>query len=158
DAFQAVFLVLAQKARSLRKPDLLGNWLYGVAVRTSRCARLRRARRRQAEEIGTMMRPGPGVPVEPIVPPAEEAAMAREQAEAVHGEIQRLPQAFRLTVELCYLEGLTVHEAARRLRWSHGTVRSRLARAREKLRRGLIRRGAALPVAALAAVLDSRPA
>ena len=38
DAFQAVFLVLADKARSLREPDLLGKWLYGVAVRTARNA------------------------------------------------------------------------------------------------------------------------
>ncbi len=34
DAFQAVFFVLSQKARSIRDPDLLGNWLYGVAIRT----------------------------------------------------------------------------------------------------------------------------
>ena len=84
--------------------------------------------------------------------------MAREQAEALHGEIARLPDTFRLPVVLCYLEGMSVHEAARQLRWSHGTVRSRMARAREKLRRGLKRNGIVLPAAALAAILDARPA
>ena len=158
DAFQATFLVLARKARSIRDSDRLGNWLYGVAFRTARCARLRFARQRKIEEIGTTIRAGSNVPVEPTVPPAEGAIIAREQAEALHGEIARLPVAFRLPVVLCYLEGLTVHEAARQLRWSHGTVRSRMARAREKLRRGLTRRGIVLPAAALATVLGSRPA
>ena len=82
-----------------------------------------------------------------------KSVLAREQAELLHDEIERLPRAFRLPVVLCYLEGLTVHEAARRLRCSHGTVRSRMARAREKLRRALTRRGVVLPAAALAAAL-----
>ena len=59
---------------------------------------------------------------------------------------------------LCYFEGLTLDEAARRLRWPAGTLRSRLARAREKLRRGLARRGVVLPAAALGAVLAPRSA
>ena len=59
---------------------------------------------------------------------------------------------------LCYLEGLTVHEAARRLGWSHGTLRSRMARAREKLRRALTRRGVVLPVAAFTSLLSLRSA
>ena len=146
DAFQAVFLVLARKAGSLRDPDLLGNWLYGVALRTSRKARVRRARRRRGEEDGSSRRPGPSSTV-----PAEQPILAREQAEALHEEIDRLPGAFRLPVVLCYFEGLTLDEAARRLRWPAGTVGSRLARARDKLRRGLTRRGVALPAAALAA-------
>ena len=52
-----------------------------------------------------------------MVPPAEQPALAREQAEALHDEIDRLPRSFRLPVVLCYFEGLTLDEAARRLRW-----------------------------------------
>jgi RNA polymerase sigma factor (sigma-70 family) len=154
DAFQAVFLILARKARSIRDPDLLGNWLYGVAMRTSRYARLRLSRQRKNEEAGSMLDAGSSV----AVASAEQSVLAREQAALLHDEIERLPRAFRLAVVLCYLEGLTVHEAARRLRCSHGTVRSRMARARDKLRRALIRRGVVLPAAALAATLAPRSA
>ncbi len=155
DAFQAVFLVLARKARSIRDPERLGNWLYGVALRTARCARNGLARRRRHEEAATMTR---SAPVEPTTPPADEAVMAREESEALLGEIERLPEAFRTVVVMCYLEGVSVHEAARRLKWSHGTVRSRMARAREKLRHGLTRRGVVLPGAGLAAMLEARSA
>src|SRR5262249_12028137 len=65
----------------------------------------------------------------------------------------RLSQPFRLPVVLCYFEGLTVGQAARRLRVPVGTLRSRLARARDKLRRGLARRGVVLPSAAPPAAL-----
>jgi RNA polymerase sigma factor (sigma-70 family) len=156
DAFQAVFLVLARKARSIRDPDLLGNWLYGVALRTARKARVQLIRRRKHEEGDAMSRPG--VAIEPMVEPAEPAVLAREQAEILHREIDRLPSPFRLPVVLCYLEGLTLDEAARRLKCPAGTVRSRLARACAKLRRALTRRGVALSAAGLAAALSSRSA
>jgi RNA polymerase sigma factor (sigma-70 family) len=151
DAFQAVFLVLARRARSIRDPDALGNWLYGVAIRTASCARLKLARRRKHE--------GDGVLLEPImVQPAEQPVIDREQAEALYREIDRLPRSFRRPVILCYFEGLTQDEAARRLRCPIGTLRSRLARARDKLRRGLTRRGFALPAAMLATALDTKSA
>ena len=161
DAFQATFLVLARKARSIRDSDRLGNWLYGVAFRTARCARLRLARQRKKEEIGTTIRAGSNVRDGPTVRAGrrKQSSPASRRRGALHGEIAAAASvAFRLPVVLCYLEGLTVHEAARQLRWSHGTVRSRMARAREKLRRGLTRRGIVLPAVALATVLDSQPA
>src|SRR5262249_37272030 len=49
DAFQVTFLVLLRKARSLRRRDLLAQWLYGVAYRTALQARSRSARRQACE-------------------------------------------------------------------------------------------------------------
>ena len=57
DAFQAVFLVLARRARSVRDPDLLSHWLYGVALRTARKARSRLSRLRRSEEDRAVNRP-----------------------------------------------------------------------------------------------------
>ncbi len=152
DAFQATFLVLARRARAIRDPDLLGGWLHRVAIRTARKARGRLARRRRTDEEGSARQ----VSARPAA--AEQALIDRERAEALHREIDRLPGSFRLPVVLCYFEGLTLDEAAHRLRCPVGTLRSRLARAREKLRRGLTRRGFALPATAMAAILMPRSA
>src|SRR2546426_10693916 len=43
DAFQGTFLVLVRRAASIRKPELLSNWLYGVAYRVAARARLQAA-------------------------------------------------------------------------------------------------------------------
>ncbi len=83
DAFQATFLVLARKARSISRSERLGNWLYGVALRTARCARRRLARRRKHEEVGMMVHSGSDIDAEPAVPPAEEAIMAHDQAKVL---------------------------------------------------------------------------
>ena len=160
DAFQAVFFVLARKAVSLRDPDLLGAWLYGVAIRTARKAHVRVARLRRIEENDPILGPSSDsrALVDSTIMSAEDLAIAREHSFALHDEIDRLPKSFRLPVVLCYFEDLTLDEAARRLQWPAGTVRSRLARAREKLRRGLNRRGVVLPAAAMAAALSARSA
>jgi hypothetical protein len=59
----------------------------------------------------------------------------------IHEELGRLPEKFRTAVLLCDLEGLTQQDAACQLGWPAGTVRSRLARGREQLRKRLTRRG-----------------
>src|SRR5262245_45402526 len=49
DAFQATFLTLARRAGTVRRPDALAAWLYGVARRVCGNARVAHARRREAE-------------------------------------------------------------------------------------------------------------
>jgi cobalt-zinc-cadmium efflux system membrane fusion protein len=63
--------------------------------------------------------------------------------------VSRLPDKYRIPLVLCYLEGKTTAEAARHVGCPRGTVLSRLARARERLRLRLAERGLA-PLAALA--------
>jgi RNA polymerase sigma factor (sigma-70 family) len=140
DAFQATFLVLVRKAGTLRRRDLLGNWLYGVAFRVARRSRSEAARRQATE--------APSEAVAALAVAADDAAGLPE----LHEEVQRLPERYRMPVVLCYLEGLTHEEAAERLRWPIGTVKGRLARARDLLRSRLARRGLA-PTSASASAL-----
>ena len=153
DAFQAVFLVLARRAGSVRDPDLLSNWLYGVTLRTGRKARARLARRRECEEDRAMNRLEACAAV-----PVDQPMIECEEAAALHAEIDRLPASSRVPVVLCYFEGLSLAEAAERLRCPAGTVHSRLARARERLRRGLVRRGIVCSAAMLDAATEPRSA
>jgi RNA polymerase sigma factor (sigma-70 family) len=149
DAFQATFLVLARRAGSIHQPELLGHWLHGVALRTAREARMRDHRRRRRESP----RPDGSLaePVDDTVPP-ERLLACREEFDALHEEVSRLPERYRVPVVLCDLEGLTYQEAANRLRCPVGTIGVRLKRARERLRLRLTHRGLA-PTAGLIGTL-----
>ena len=150
DAFQATFLVLVRRAKAIRDGVLVGHWLYGVARRVAVRARANAARRFVHEtEAGDV--------AEPAAPADVDAAEWAEMRAAIDEELARLPGSLRAPVVLCYLDGLTHDEAARRLRWPVGTVRSRMARARDLLRRRLSRRGVTLGTATLAAALAPEP-
>ncbi len=143
DAFQATFLVLARKAATVVRREKVASWLYGVAVRTAKEARGRAARRRAREE-----RVSTPIHVEP-----PDDAFPDELRDILDEELARLPARHRGPVVLCELEGLPRPEAARRLGIPEGTLSSRLARAKARLRDRLARRGVALPVAALSTIL-----
>jgi RNA polymerase sigma factor (sigma-70 family) len=149
DAFQATFLILARRAGSIRQPELLGNWLHGVALRTAREARMRDDRRRRRESSS-----GDQAADEPAgkAPRPELEVACREDFEVLHEEVSRLPERYRIPVVLCDLEGLTYQQAADRLHCPPSTIGVRLMRARERLRVRLTRRGLA-PTAGLLGAL-----
>src|SRR5262249_43935879 len=140
DAFQATFLVLVEKAGSICTRDSVGSWLHGVAFRVASCSRATAARRRRLElkqaELIAFRTPDDG---------------GSDLASVLHEEVARLPEKYRAPIVLCDLEGHTYDEAARQLVWPLGTVKSRLARGRERLRSRLARRGLAPTTLALVA-------
>jgi HlyD family secretion protein len=145
DAFQATFLILMKKAGVIRDRDQLGPWLYGVAHRVAVRARARATRRHAKEQSGAV--------VEHTFMESFRAVDQREIRAVLDDELSRLPEKFRSPIVLCYLEGLTHDEAAARLHCRVGTIRSRMATARDRLRYQLARRGVATSVAFVATVL-----
>ncbi len=136
DAFQATFLVLVQKASTLRRPELLGNWLYGVAYRIARKAKSLEARRLHKEKTA--------MSIAASKDPATEAEW-RDLLSVVDEELQQLPDKYRLPLVLCYLGNMTNEEAAERLGWPAGSISYRLSRAREMLQHRLQKRQLSLP-------------
>ena len=143
DAFQATFLVLAQRLRAVRKHASLASWLHGVAHRVALKAKAEAATRRRHEQQAA---------VSPPVPP-DDVSWGEVRA-VLDAELVGLPEKWRLPLVLCYLEGRTQDEAAEQLGWSKRTLRRRLEEGRTGLGHRLSRRGVVWP-AALSAVLLS---
>jgi RNA polymerase sigma factor (sigma-70 family) len=150
DAFQATFLVFVRRVHAIRDPCRLGPWLHGVAHRVAVRARANAARRDRLEStldgIGER-----AAAIAAINPESQELVTI------IDAELAGLPSNLRSPIVLCYLEGLTHDEAAQRLRWPVGTVRSRMARARTLLRHRLARRGITPQASAIVATLARQP-
>jgi RNA polymerase sigma factor (sigma-70 family) len=145
DAFQATFMLLAVKAPRIRDRELLGNWLYGVALRTAMKARTRAVRRRRHERRAA----------DRSVPVTAPHHNDFELQCALHEGIRALPEKYRAAIVLCHLQGLTREQAAPLLRCTASTVGVRLMRARERLRAWLTRRHQDYSPALVIAGLDS---
>jgi RNA polymerase sigma factor (sigma-70 family) len=148
DAFQATFLVLLRRARTSTQQRSLGNWLYGVALRTARKARCLAGRRSTREQALAQRRSAADCPF-------PDSPDSPDWAQAIHEEIERLPAAYRSVVVLCYLEGMSYDAAAIQLGLSATAVRGRLARARNRLRQRLVRQDVTLPAGSLGVAIPA---
>ncbi len=144
DAFQATFLVLVTKGGTIRGRDALAGWLHRVAHRVAIQANAASARRRTLERrVGQMA----------VASSTNEPETSDDWLPALHEEIARLPEKYRLAIVHCDLEGMTQAQAAGQLRWSERTIHKRLAEGRARLGRRLARRGLAPDGATLGVVL-----
>jgi RNA polymerase sigma factor (sigma-70 family) len=145
DVFQAVFLVLAKKASSIRNLDSLGTWLYRVASNTSLKVKARVSHR--IREC---------VPLEEDMHPHTNTNDEQQWAEIrpmIDEELSKLPEKYRSPLILCYLEGMTYEEAAEELGLTHKAVKMRLERTRDLLRDRFAQRGLVLSSAAIGTLL-----
>jgi RNA polymerase sigma factor (sigma-70 family) len=145
DAFQTTFLAPARKAGSIGRGQSLGGWLYQVAFHAALKARQRSAARANREPAG--------LEADGLAARDAPNAVEHDLVALMHQELNGLPARYRIPLVLCYLDGKTHAEAARDLGWAKGTVSGRLARGRDLLRGRLLRRGAALSLAGVAALL-----
>jgi RNA polymerase sigma factor (sigma-70 family) len=141
DAFQATFLLLLRKARSIGKQGSVASWLYKVAYRVAL-----RAQQRSARRLAPLNE-------EPPAPDEEAEAAWRDLRPVLDQELNRLPEKYRTVTVLCYLEGKSHERVAEEIGCKTGAVTMRLKRARDLLHERLTRRGLVLSTGLLTALL-----
>jgi RNA polymerase sigma factor (sigma-70 family) len=139
DIYQAAFLVLARKAKRLRHHRSILDWLLQVVRKLAADVRRGEQRRLRREKRAAQL---------PVPATASLLAESREAAKILVEELSKLPPKLREPLLLCYWEGLSKPEAAKRLHWPEGTVSGRLFRGKALLRVRLERRGLLPAVAA----------
>ncbi|KPK75632.1 MAG: hypothetical protein AMJ79_10570 [Phycisphaerae bacterium SM23_30] len=114
DMMQDVFLKAFTKINTLRDPAKARPWLLQIARRT--CTDLHRRRR-------------PSQPLNPDHVPARPESDLKS-LERLHAALARLPEDYRETISLYYLDGRRCAAVAQSLNISAPAVRQRLVRAR----------------------------
>ena len=125
DLVQEVFLLALRKLKGLRDPAAFGGWIASIA---RNCAADFHRRRTKPIELTDDL---------PVDSPKQISEL---EAKVVLKTIQGLPEAYRETLVLRLVEGMTGPEIASRTGLSHGSVRVNLHRGMELLREALQKR------------------
>jgi RNA polymerase sigma-70 factor (ECF subfamily) len=135
DAAQDAFLSAFRRIESL-KGDTFRPWLMRIAANA--CTdELRRRSRRPALSLDTGNEDEMPLDVADPAPGPEVEALRAESEARVQAALLRLPHDQRVAVIMCDVQGFAYEEIAASMRTSIGTVKSRIARGRDKLRREL---------------------
>ena len=130
DAAQEAMLKIWQKLDQYRGESAFSTWVYRVAA--SICMDAIRKRSRQTQPSLENMKEQGFDPADSADTP-EERVEKKEQQEDIQRAISSVPEQMRSVFILRDVHGLSVEETASALQIATGTVKSRLARAREKI-------------------------
>lgn len=142
DLTQETFLSALKSIKSFRGDSELKTWLFRIAVNHSR-NRFRWWSRRKRDKTVSLDAPagdGERLLSETLTGTSEnpeEAAMHRQRENGLRKALLDLPEIFREAIILCDIEGQSYEDISRMLDINIGTVKSRIARGREQLRRRL---------------------
>jgi len=140
DVVQEVFLKIFRNIGSFRQDASLKTWIYRIAVNEARNHRRWFSRHRR-QEVGLEADPGETQGYQDWLPdPGRspfETAVDRETRELIEEALAQVNAPFRAALVLREIEGLSYEEIAEILEVSLGTVKSRILRGREALRKHL---------------------
>ncbi len=135
DATQAVMLKVNRALPAFRADSSLATWIYRIATNTA----MDHLRGRGVRPIteAQLESEADDLPPEAQAASTENAAIREEMNACIRGFIEHLPDNYRTVMVLSELEGFKNEEIAAILELSLDTVKIRLHRAREKLRKDL---------------------
>ena len=142
DLTQETFFSALKAIKKFRSEADLKTWLFRIAINESR-NRFRWWKRRRREKTVSLDAPigeshvTLGETFESNFANPEEKILQRERENVLSKALRDLPEIFREAIVLCDIEGLSYEEIAAVLEINIGTVKSRIARGREELRRKL---------------------
>lgn len=131
DLTQEIFLRIYRHLGRFEGRSSLETWIYRVAIN---CCRSRLSRRRPKTQSLPEAAAEVIEELRDAAPNPERRAISRDTGRRLAGALSSLPAPFREAVVLRDVEGLTYKEIAEVLSVRIGTVRSRIARGRERLR------------------------